>query len=809
MNPRVYPAIGLLSAATVAFQLALMQILAITQWHHFAFMVISVALLGFGAAGTVLALCRNVIAAREERGVPLLMLLAGAAMAASVGLAQHPAVRFDAYLLFTGARPALRLPLTYAVFFVPFFLAGLAIGWTFSRHGRDIGALYCWNLAGSGAGGLVALGLMGALPPAELPAVLAGICVLAGLLALPRKPGIALTVTALFSLLCVAAAIRCPPVLVSSEFKSLSRALRLPGAAITRTAAGPCGLVQVVSSPALRHAPALSLTYPGAVPALRGVFSNGDWVGPLPAASGNGAPRVEDYATSALPYATGPRRTALILDMGAGAPVRQAIDRGVARVTAVAPNPRLPALLEEELAEAGAPLPGPPALTLVRSAPRTWLLRDRATYDLIVLPTIDTFGGTAGLDAIREQFLFTTEAFGDAWRRLSPRGALAVTCWMDYPPRHALRMAATLIEMLAREAGGDPRTRVAAVRSWGTITFLVKKTPYTPAELRAMRDFCRRMNFDPALLPDLRPSERAAFNALGDDRFFAELDGLFSPRRADLYAAFAFRIAPATDDRPYFAQFLRWRSLPSLAAAFGGRTVPFFEIGYLVVFLTLVQTAAAGVALILLPLARRSRPRHGKVRIILYFGGLGLGYLFVEMALIPRFGLYFGHPIPATAAVVGALLFASGLGSFASERIAALRGVRAAVPAGIVLFAALGGVGLTPLLIKTIAWPTAAKVLVALAILTPPAFLMGVPFAAGIRSLAERNEAAIAWAWGINGCFSVIGASLATIIAVEAGFTALMGAAALAYLVPLAAGLEPRGVPARGVPEHGAPEKDA
>ena len=789
MRRRVYPAIGLLSAATIAFQLSLMQILAITQWHHFAYMVISVALLGFGAAGTVLALCRNVLAAREERGVPLLMLLAGAAMAAAVGLAQHPAVRFDAYLLFTGARPALRLLLTYAVFFVPFFLAGLAIGWTFSRHGRDIGVLYFWNLAGSGAGGFVALGLMWVLPPAELPTVLAGLSVLAGLLALPRKPGIVLIVTALLSLLCVAAAIRCPPALVSSEFKSLSRALRLPGTAIARTAASPYGLVQVVSSPALRHAPGLSLTYPGAVPVHRGVFSNGDWVGALPAAAGSGGPPVEDYATAALPYTAGPRRTALLLDLAAGAPVRQAVEHGVKRVTAVAPNPCLPDLLEAELAAAGTPLPGPPALTLIRSAPRTWLLRDRATYDLIVLPTIDTFGGTAGLDAIREQFLFTTEAFGDAWRRLSPRGALAVTCWMDYPPRHALRMAATLAEMLAREAGGDPRTRVAAVRSWGTITFLVKKTPYTPAELRAMRDFCRRMNFDPALLPDLRASERTAFNALGDDRFFAGLDGLFSPRRADLYAAYAFRIAPATDDRPYFAQFLRWRSLSNLAAAFGGRTVPFFEIGYLVVFLTFLQTAAAGVPLVLLPLAGRSCPRRGKIWIILYFGGLGLGYLFVEMALIPRFGLYFGHPIPAAAAVVGTLLFTSGLGSFASERIAALRGVRATVPAAIGLLAALGGIGLTPLLIETIAWPTAAKVLVSLVVLAPLAFLMGIPFPAGIRALAERNEPAIPWAWGINGCLSVIATSLATIIAVEAGFTALMGAAALAYLMPLAAGL--------------------
>ncbi|HAR98003.1 MAG TPA: spermidine synthase-like protein, partial [Syntrophus sp. (in: bacteria)] len=217
MRRRVYPAIGLLSAATIAFQLSLMQILAITQWHHFAYMVISVALLGFGAAGTVLALFRNVLTAREDRGVPLLMLLAGAAMAAAVGLAQHPAVRFDAYLLFTGARPALRLLLTYAVFFVPFFLAGLAIGWTFSRHGRDIGVLYFWNLAGSGAGGLAGLGLMWVLPPAGLPAVLAGLSVLAGLLALPRKPGIALIVTALLSLLCVAAAIHCPPALVSSE----------------------------------------------------------------------------------------------------------------------------------------------------------------------------------------------------------------------------------------------------------------------------------------------------------------------------------------------------------------------------------------------------------------------------------------------------------------------------------------------------------------------------------------------------------------------------------------------------------------
>lgn len=790
MNAGSLVAMGLLSAAAIAFQLSLMQILAITQWHHFAYMIISVALLGFGAAGTGLALFRTALTARFERVFPALMFLCAIAMVSAVALSQHPAVRFDSYLLFTGAPHAGRLLLTYGIFFIPFFLAALAIGLAFTRHGRRIGLLYFWNLAGSGAGALLALGLMWLFSPREIPAILALMALIAGLLAMPGKPGALLSVAAILSLISVTTAILRPPALAPSEFKSLSRAMLLPGAQTTPGQNSPYGFMQVFSSPALRYAPGLSLTYRGDVPVYRAVFNNGDWVGPLPVSPQQGALSVMDFSTAALPYALERRKTALVLNMGTGMHVRQAIDRGVEKITAVEPNPVLPALLAEAFAGDAKNFLDHPASSVINADSRTWLRTDPRHYDLIVLPTIDTFGGTAGLDAIREHYLFTPAAFGDAWHRLAPDGTLSVTCWMDYPPRHALKMLATLAAMLTDGGIENPRDHVAAVRSWGTITFMVKKTPYTPGEIKDIRAFCRRLNFDPALLPDIGTTERTHYNVLQDDLFFHYLDRLLSPERETLYDAYAFNIRPATDDRPYFAQFLRWQSIWNLSEQFGNRTIPFFEIGYLALLLTLLQTSPAAVLLIMAPLipARSRGRRRGKARIFFYFSGIGIGYLFVEIAMIQRFILYFGNPIHAAAVVIGTMLLSSGMGSYASSRIKTLRTRPSFVLAGAILLLLLGSACLTPLMLKTIGLSPIFKFLVSLCVLFPAAFLMGIPFPAGIHALAEQSEADIPWAWGINGCFSVVSASLATIIAVEAGFTVLMICAALAYGCTLAAG---------------------
>jgi len=139
---------------------------------------------------------------------------------------------------------------------------------------------------------------------------------------------------------------------------------------------------------------------------------------------------------------------------------------------------------------------------------------------------------------------------------------------------------------------------LAAVRGWGTVTFCVSRSPLTAIDIEKVQAFGRQLLFDPLLLPGLDAAEREHHNRLQDPGFFSDLDRLFTADRERLYASYDFRLQPATDDRPFFSQFLRWQSLPNLIRLFGERAVPFLETGYLIVLLTFVQMLLAALLLI-------------------------------------------------------------------------------------------------------------------------------------------------------------------------------------------------------------------
>ena len=791
---RLHLALAMISAAVIAFQLALMQLLSLVQWYHFASMIIAVALLGFGAAGTCLSLLRSRLMRHFAPLLPLLLCLSGAAMALVTGLAQTSWVRFDSLLMFTGLGQLLMLGLTYALYLLPIFLAALAIGMVFVRSATDIGRLYFWNLGGSAAGGALMMGLMWFFPPPALSGLAALPALAAALLVLPDGLGPGkgwrrvLAAVALLSCLATALAVIGPPVPFLSEFKGLSRALHLPDARIVAERNSPYGLMQVLASPALRYAPGLSLAWQERIPAEKVVFNNGDWFGAVVPRLGSGR-RFVDYTTGALPYALENRRSVLILDAGTCGLVSQALGRGAERITAVEPHPVILSLLKGELAGETGDLLRHPAVSVRNLSSRTFLAQDTSQYDLVLLPTLDAFGGTSGLHAVREDYLLTRESFRLIWRKLTPDGAISVTSWMDYPLRHPLKIVATLAEVLEAEGVADLRDHLAAVRGWGTLTILAKKTPLNAADAENVRRFCRELRFDPALLPGLRAEERMRFNALQDERLFLYLDELLAPSRARFIADYAFNIGPATDDRPYFSQFLRWRSIPELARLYGGRTFPFLEVGYLLILLTLLQVAVAAVVLILLPLRFPGRAGASRLSTLLYFSGLGIGYMSVEIVLIQRFLLYLGNPIYAAAVVISGMLLISGIGSLLMARLIRKRTHALALFALIVLLVLLYARFLTPLLLSTIALPQVARVVVALLLIAPAAFVMGMPFPLGILLLTGTAEAEIPWAWGINGCLSVVSTLLATVIAVEMGFARVMIFAALAYGITFLGGM--------------------
>jgi hypothetical protein len=255
--------------------------------------------------------------------------------------------------------------------------------------------------------------------------------------------------------------------------------------------------------------------------------------------------------------------------------------------------------------------------------------------------------------------------------------------------------------------------------------------------------------------------------------------------------AYPFDVSPADDDRPYFGQFVRLTSLPVLLARERAAWLPVAEWGYLAVLATLVQSAALAVLLLAVPVAVLRRRRSGSgvrlARTALYFGAIGFGFMSVELAAIQRLGLVLGHPVLAASATLAALLVYSGLGSalsdrFPSERTAAACALVAAAAVALSL-AAPGAAAL-------VSWSFPARASVSLLVLLLPGVLMGAPFPLGLRRLAPEPTA-LAWAWAANGVASVVGASLATLLAMEIGGRGLILVGGACYALAAAATLSP------------------
>lgn len=777
----IYGAIGLLSAAVLAFQLILMQVFSMVQWYHFAYMIISIALLGFGAAGTFLSLFENRLLKHYSQLFPLLCLLTGMSMPLVVYLSGMEPIRFDLYLLFNDGRQVGRLLATYLLFFTPFFLGALAIGLTFVRFAKRIDKLYFFDLFGSGLSAIGVLLLMWFFFPEKLLSLVSLLPILAGVLLLIQQDGIVLKIAALVALGITGWYVVHPPPLVRSEYKSLSKALLLPDAEIDHKKSSPYGVLQVVKSPVLRYAPGLSLNYPGELPARKMVFENGDALGPVLAVPEANVFTELDYTTNALPYILVQPDKVLILAAGTGESVVHVLANQVREVTMVEPNSALLKLFKTELAAETDSLLYHPALHISSMESRSFLLQDSGLFDLIVLPSVSTFGGTSGMNAIQEQYTLTREAFRDCWRKLSPRGMISISSWMDYPPRYPLKILATLVEMLEAEGVEKPGDHLLALRSWGTLTFVVRNAPFTLEDTQKIRSFGAQMGFDPFLMPGLQAEEREQYNQLQDSLFFQYVEAILSSGREGFYRLYDFNIRPATDQRPYFSQFLRWKSMAKLSQLYGNQGFPFLEIGYLVVVITLIQVVPLAAVFILLPLVRKGYQGGNKRWIFLYFSGIGLGYLSVEIVFIQQFTLFFGQPIFAAAGVISCLLIASGIGSYFSSKWPINRGKVFVIPL-LITFLLLGYAILLPLLVQeAIGLPLLLKLILFLLLLGPIGFIMGIPFPAGIAFLEKHNAPGIPWAWGINGFFSVISTVLATIIAVEVGFIWVMVLAATVY----------------------------
>jgi hypothetical protein len=431
---------------------------------------------------------------------------------------------------------------------------------------------------------------------------------------------------------------------------------------------------------------------------------------------------------------------------------------------------------------------------------RGFVARHEERFDLIEVALLDVFAASsAGLYALSESYLYTTEGIAAYLDHLESGGMLAITRWISLPPRDVLKLFATASVALERRGVAEPGRGLALIRSWKTATLIVKNGAFTASEVASLEAFCRARSFDADYYPGIAQAHANQYNILDESYFYDGAMALLGPDREAFVDHYKFVIAPATDDRPYFFHFFRWGTLPELLALKEQGGLPLLEWGYPVLVATLLQAVIASLALVVVPLwvgrggirnAVAAHPPRVAV-VVVYFTAIGFAFMFIEIAFIQKFLLFLAHPLYAVAVVLCAFLVFGGLGSRYSRRFTAARRPWPTHPlawltAGIAGIALVYLFSLPAIFRHLMRFPDLARIAISIALIAPLAFAMGMPFPLGLARLAGRADALIPWAWGINANASVIAAIFATVLAIHLGFGAVIVLAVALYAIAAA-----------------------
>jgi len=805
-------AIFLLSAATLTFEITLTRLFSVSQFYHFAFMIVSIALLGTGASGTMLAIVPAWVKKYTSGLIVWLALLTGASICGAYLLTNW--LPFDSFMLAFDMRQVFVLILHYVALSLPFFFCGLVVSLVLSSQPDRAGKTYAANLSGSAFGCILALvgptylGGEAMVALASLSAGLASLFVYLGSSSRPKRAsaphqisrtksqtisGILISVLLIFTFSIIRFRLAGKTLyqgfnLVLSPYKSISYALRYPDAQVIFQRWNSISRVDVVRSSGIHSIPGLSYRYLGTLPSQDGLFVDGDDLNPVI----NQKQSVlqsdlafTEYLPSRIAYSLRPQARVLMLEPRGGLDIITALTQGASQVTAVEAN----ALI----IEAARGVYQDERVKVINEADRSYLNSSKDRFDIIVLALTASYHPVrSGAYSLAEDYRYTVESFQEILEHLKPGGFFVVTRWLQSPPSECLRTFALAVTALER-MGAVPKEQIVAFRGYNTITTLVKNGIFNEQELADIRLFLSTRAFDLVYAPGVSSDETNLYNILPVDVYNQEFTRLLDTHPyTRFYDNYPFDVSPPTDDRPFFNHFFKWSQAPQILAEFGKTWQPFGGAGYFIILGLLLLSVFLALILVLLPVFITSRKVFKDNReqiklastlpVLFYFTLIGFAFLLVEIPLIQRFILYLGNPAYAMCTVLFALLLFSSFGSRISHRIPFKLGIGL-----LVILQAIFLWGLPVLFRTTIGWSLTSRLVVSVLVLAPLGFLMGIPFPGGVRWLVEEEHALslIPWIWGVNGAASVVSAVLAALLVLSLGFTRVGIIGTVCYLFSL------------------------
>ncbi|NJN95490.1 MAG: hypothetical protein HC875_15955 [Anaerolineales bacterium] len=785
-----YLGLALISGSILALQVTFTRIFSIMIWYHFTYLVVGVALLGGGAAGTYLAVRQWDTAVLSKR---ISKLTVGFSLSILLCLLAINLIQFDPL----GGRAMLvstlvGLAVYFSCLFTTFFVGGLTVAGVFSLWARQAHRLYFADLLGASLSTLAVVWIIQMFGGPATLVLIALLGLIASLLfqeGLSRgwRQAIALLgvgQVALFVIIAFIWPIQLP-IPETKELPTLLRTVGIEEPEYTRwnpvgrvdvlplyESGGPAAIVGGISSVYLENKEGS----PPMGERVHFVTLDGTSMTALHEFDGD-LTRFQflDHAIISAPYLVSVEKPKVLnIGVGGGLDILLARYHQARQITAIEINSDVVNLLTGPYADFTGRLSDDPRTKIAVAEGRSFLTRDQEQYDIIQGIGLDNFAAlSGGAYVLSESYIYTVDALELALNRLSPEGIFSWTRNVNERPREMLRLTGLAAEALRRQGVANPAQYIAIVSNEENYnaTLLVSRSPFTLAAIEQLRQWVVMNKFH--LLHD--PFERL-------DTIYT--DYLLAPDPRAFEAAYVFNIYPVTDDNPFFYNYFKWTDVRLSSGEYSGDVNNNFPVGNLILMAMLLFTTLTAMGFVIFPLLRYKREglqTPHALPMLTYFCLLGLGYIFVEIILIQRFTLFIGYPTHAITTTIFSMLFFSALGSLVGQKICKtpqqLRWLLAIL--ALLIFGYI--LGLPPIFRMLLPLSDPMRMLTSVILIAPLALLMGIPFPTGLRQLGEQAQTLVPWAWGMNGVFSVLGSALVILVSMQTNFTFALASGAGLY----------------------------
>ncbi len=793
---RTYLFVALVAAASIGFELLQTRVLSALYFDNVVYMTVTIALLGYGISGVMASILE-----RRVENPDRIAVLCSAGFAVSVVVCIHIASALPG--AFPRVPAVYKMIISYFVLVVPFMFAGAALSLIFMGHGKSIFGLYFADLCASAIAAVLFSVLLWPLGGYNF----AWLCAAAGVIAFAlRAPGVGINRLAAIPLVLSLGAgflflgnrIICnqpePYKGTAWFFKPDS------GAKLEATAWTTIAKIDIFSNSArdlwsgayLGHpCDFLFLAQDNTAPTMIHDHKN------LASFADDAAHHRPTEVTTLAYFLIPQPENVLVIGVGGGVDVAEARSFGAQVIDGAEINPATIDLVTRRFRDY-AEWPKWNNIRIHNAEGRRFVRDSGKRYDVIVMHGVDTFAAlSSGAYVLSENYLYTVEAIRDYLNALKPDGVMAIFRWFFLRPRESIRLANLFVEAAQHTGVGRPDERIMVINDGRWAGTFIKRRPFTKQEVDALAEVVDRARYSWIFVPkvlggDQKAFEQAAFNRQRDRlqnaraAYASLITAKTATERETFVRNYPYRIDPVYDNRPFFFEYHKGKVSDSHEQNWGAGENsssvdltalrgPVVHSVLLVLLISTTVACLAGMGIPLLTFERDGARVDGAVGLAGFFSSLGLGFMFVEIGCMQWLNLYLGHPMYSLMVVLAGLLFFAGVGSLFAGRLTWPLMVK-------LRFGMLGTAILIPVWLLCMSyalpvserWDLGARIIVVLISLLPLGLSMGMPFATGLRYLADYRPRFIPWAWGINGLTSVAASILAIIIAMRIGFTAVL-----------------------------------